>query len=135
MEYDEILPFLEQKPRCLISFKEYIKDIRGVKKEVLNIENYEVINFIRENEFIDKVKIKEYYGEDVENFENFCIYPYIRLVISAPKSKDVFANEGDKEVYVIHLNRAYFTSNLQKIELYDKSIDFNVEDGIRPWDL
>ncbi len=134
MDYEQAKNYLIRNPRCKINFKEYAEDMSGHKREILRIEGCEVINFFNENEFLDRKKVSTYYGDEVI-YEDFCTYPYLRIVIKVPDSKDIFTDSEEKNTYVIHLNKAYFNSNLQEIDLYQDNKDpSNALGAIKPWD-
>lgn len=130
MKYDEVLNYLNKNPRCLIKFKEYSQDMRGVKKEILSITDCEVFSFIKEQEIIGRESIEKYYG-NFEDFKSYITFPYIRIVIEADLNDSYTGFDDDKKYITIHLNKTYMEAGLQEIDLYQENS--NVEGEILPW--
>lgn len=125
MKYEEVKEFLQVNsgPR-LVNFTEYTNTSFGYKYPILEVENMYLYSYILENEFITRSQFEMYY-RDNPNYERFCRYPYIRLVVSKTNDKST------EELYVLHLNQTFFTSGHQKLEL--KAINEDIDTGVRPW--
>lgn len=125
MDYSSIYEKLKSTNDLSIDFREY--EISGLDKKrlILEINGYKVIGYINANEFIDPETVKRYYGEDAD-FLKFCYYPYLRIIIKNPNSIE------DRE-YILHLNKASFTSGLQELDLYKTSENIQSLGGILPW--
>lgn len=124
MRYEEVEQFLEKNTKAYIDFEEY-GYISGRKTLLLKIEGLQINTYIKENEFIDRETIERLYGEEA-NPNHYYYYPYIRLVIEQE------IDNREVQYSVLHLNKVYFTSGLQKIQL--RSSGFRLgEQGVKPW--
>lgn len=119
MKYEEIIPFMRfnEHKILLVDFTEYGYTALNIKEPILELENIRLIRCIKENEFISKEEIDTYYGE-MDYFEHLCRYPQIRLVI-----------EHEGEYKVLHLNKVFFTSELQILNIKIGSEDV----GVKSW--
>lgn len=125
MKYEEIQAYLQENVgTILVDFIEYADTTFGYKYPILEIENMYLYNYILENEFIDRSDYKMYYGED-DDYESYCRYPYIRLIVA--KS----SHRTDEELFVIHLNKTFFTSGHQKLKLHLENNE--VSQGVKSW--
>lgn len=118
MTYEEAVEMLESNTRLVMDFEEYVL-IGGRPYLALEIKDAMVINYIKERQELSIDEIKELYGEDA-NIAICYQHPYIRIVVKY---------EG--ELAVIHLNKTYFTSGLQKISLREQEEE--VSEGVKPW--
>lgn len=131
MTYEEVKEFLDKNlgELILIDFREY-GDTSNTKVPILDIQNYEVITSIPENEFIDEEVVDIYYGEGSweARWDRLCRYPYIRLVISKPTS----SISADREYKVLHLVKPSFTTGHQEIDLKIQRHE-QLSGGAIPW--
>lgn len=127
MLYEDIENKIETSDKLRLDFKEYRFTGLNVKTEILEINNFELVAYVKENEFLDQEMINRFYGDNV-NTLNLHYYPYLRLVIANPEDIGV-----DKKLYVLHLNKASFTAGLQELELYETKNTIQSLGGINPW--
>ena len=118
MTYEEAVEMLESNTRLVMDFEEYVL-IGGRPYLALEIKDAMVINYIKERQELSIDEIKELYGEDA-NIAICYQHPYIRIVV-----------EYEGELAVIHLNKTYFTSGLQKINLREQEEE--TTEGVKPW--
>ena len=126
MDYKEVEKALEEPKQYRVDFKEY--QITGLDKKrlILDIRGFQLVDFIRANEYTDKNIIYSYYGESAD-FVNLCYYPHLRLIIKNPDDKD------KSRIYILHLNKASFTSGLQELSLYVLPEHIEGIGGIKSW--
>lgn len=124
MLYENIEKFLKEyeNQTIYINFKEYGCLSYNTKTPILEIDNYVVQGYIKENQFIDRELVAKYYGHE-SSFEDLCTYPYLRIIIKHPE---------EERLKVLHLNKAYFTSGFQEVELNVGSLNMNVL-GAKSW--
>ena len=118
MTYDEALAMLKSDNQLIMDFEEYV--LIGNKPYLaLEITDAVVLRYIDERQKLSSDEIRDLYGEDA-NIAICYMYPYLRIVVDC-----------DGEKAVIHLNKAYFTSGLQKINLRRQT--FEEGEGVKPW--
>lgn len=107
LKYDEIEECFETSFKKKVVFEEYDRNM----SLLLKVEGFETHTYIKENEFLDRDQVLEYYGEDRETE---CYNPYIRLILTNPEDESDII-----KYYPIHLNKAYMSSGYQKLWVED----------------
>lgn len=118
VSYNEIEEILQTNPIPIIDFIEY--DDGNVP--ILTIGQYQVLTYIKANEFLKREDFIEYYGYEMEDeYKSYIYYPYIRLVIKEPYDGVNFNDEK----HVIHLNKVYMDTGYQELYIEDDEVENN----------
>lgn len=109
LSYEEVEPILKKNLlNSTVNFQEYGYINPQRKTLLLQLTDCPIINYIEENQLLEREEVARYYGEDAI-YENYCLCPYLRIVVDV----------GDEiqEERILHLNKTYFSIGLQKIQI------------------
>lgn len=116
MEYGEIKEFLETNQNLILDMVE--TDYTG--QVLLEIKDYPIHNYIRENEYLGDEEIERYYGvgKEVswEDKKDLIMRPFIRLIL---KHEDI---DQPADFIVLDIVPSYISMGYQKVRAYSREI-------------